>query len=142
MHVRSLERFPFDSVLLPYSFVALQDPAYRADVDELLDVCARQRVAVQTIKSVARRRWPDGYDGRRFSWYEPLDDDGAVARAVRWVLADPRVFLNTSSDARLLPAILTAAASGEPAPSDDEMRADVSAHGVEPLFDGSDLERI
>jgi aryl-alcohol dehydrogenase-like predicted oxidoreductase len=142
MHVRSLERFPFDSVLLPYSFVALQDPAYRADVDELLDVCARQRVAVQTIKSVARRRWPDGYDGRRFSWYQPLDDDGAVARAVRWVLADPRVFLNTSSDARLLPAILTAAASGEPAPSDDEMRADVSAHGVEPLFDGSDLERI
>jgi aryl-alcohol dehydrogenase-like predicted oxidoreductase len=142
MHVRSLERFPFDSVLLPYSFVALQDPAYRADVDELLEVCARQRVAVQTIKSVARRRWPDGYDGRRFSWYQPLDDDRAVARAVRWVLADPRVFLDTSSDARLLPAILTAAASGEPAPSDDEMRADVSAHGVEPLFDGSGLERI
>jgi aryl-alcohol dehydrogenase-like predicted oxidoreductase len=142
MHVRSLGRFPFDSVLLPYSFVALQDPAYRADVDELLEVCARQRVAVQTIKSVARRRWPDGYDGRRFSWYQPLDDDRAVARAVRWVLADPRVFLDTSSDARLLPAILAAAASGEPPPSDDEMRADVSAHGVEPLFDGSGLERI
>jgi hypothetical protein len=65
-----------------------------------------------------------------------------VARAVRWVLADPRVFLDTSSDARLLPAILAAAASGEPPPSDDEMRADVSAHGVEPLFDGSGLERI
>jgi len=142
MHVRSLDRFRFDSVLLPYSFVALQDPAYRADVDELLEVCARQRVAVQTIKSVARRRWPDGYDGRRFSWYQPLDDDGAVARAVRWVLADPRVFLNTSSDARLLPAILAAAGSGAPPPSDDEMRADVSTHGVEPLFDGSDLERI
>jgi aryl-alcohol dehydrogenase-like predicted oxidoreductase len=142
MHRRSLERFPFDSVLLPYSFVALQDPAYRSDVDELLDVCAQQRVAVQTIKSVARRRWPDGYDGRRFSWYEPLADEGAVSRAVRWVLANPQVFLNTSSDARLLPAILEAAAGQAGAPSDDEMRADVTAQGVEPLFDGSDLERI
>jgi aryl-alcohol dehydrogenase-like predicted oxidoreductase len=142
MHLRSLERFPFDSVLVPYSFVAMQDPAYRADVDELLDVCAQQRVAVQTIKSVARRRWPDGYDGRRFSWYEPLADDDALSRAVRWVLANPQVFLNTSSDARLLPAILEAAAGGAGAPSDDEMQDDVAAHGVEPLFDGSDLERI
>ena len=112
-------------------------------MSRLLDVCAQQRVAVQTIKSVARRRWPDGYDGRRFSWYEPLaDDGGAVSRAVRWVLANPQVFLNTSSDARLLPAILEAAAGGAGAPTDDDMRADVAAHGVEPLFDGSDLERI
>jgi aryl-alcohol dehydrogenase-like predicted oxidoreductase len=142
MHLRSLERFPFDSVLLPYSFVALQDPAYRADVERLLTVCADRRVAVQTIKSVARRRWPDGDGGRRFSWYEPLADEGAVARAVRWVLANPQVFLNTSSDARLLPAILGAATDAAGAPSDDEMRADISAHGVEPLFDGAELERI
>ena len=40
MHLRSLERFPFDSVLLPYSFVGLQDPGYRADVEALLAVCA------------------------------------------------------------------------------------------------------
>jgi aryl-alcohol dehydrogenase-like predicted oxidoreductase len=142
MHLRSLERFPFDSVLLPYSFVALQDPAYRADVERLLTVCADRRVAVQTIKSVARRRWPDGDGGRRFSWYEPLADEGAVARAVRWVLANPQVFLNTSSDARLLPAILGVASDAAGAPSDDEMRADISAHGVEPLFDGAELERI
>jgi aryl-alcohol dehydrogenase-like predicted oxidoreductase len=142
MHLRSLERFPFDSVLLPYSYVAMQDPAYRAEVEQLLAVCAGQRVAVQTIKSVARRRWPDGYGGRRFSWYEPLADDGAVARAVRWVLANPQVFLNTSSDARLLPATLGAAADAAGAPSDDEMRADIAAHGVEPLFDGTELERI
>ena len=42
MHLRSLERFDFDSVLLPYSYVALQDDAYRADVEELLAVCAER----------------------------------------------------------------------------------------------------
>lgn len=138
-HLRSLERFPFDSVLLPYSFVALQDPAYRADVEELLAVCAERGVAVQTIKSVARRRWPAGHEGPRFSWYEPLPaaEGGALARAVRWVLADPQVFLNTSSDARLLPAILDAAEAAAGRPGDEEMRADVAAHDMRTLFDGS-----
>ena len=72
MHLRSLERFPFDAVLLPFSFAGLQDPAYRADVEALLAVCAERQVAVQTIKAVARRRWPADHEGPRYSWYEPL----------------------------------------------------------------------
>jgi aryl-alcohol dehydrogenase-like predicted oxidoreductase len=142
MHLRSLERHPFASVLLPFSYVALQDPAYRADVDALLEVCAERQVAVQTIKAVARRRWPADHDGPRYSWYEPLDDGDAIARAVRWVLGHDELFLNTSSDARLLPAILDAASSPGSPPSDAEMQADLDAHGIQPLFDGGALERI
>ncbi|MGV3758157.1 MAG: aldo/keto reductase [Actinomycetota bacterium] len=142
MHLRSLERYPFASVLLPFSYVALQDPGYRADVEALLDVCAAREVAVQTIKSVARRRWPADHQGPRYSWYEPLQDPAAVSRAVRWVLGHEQVFLNTSSDARLLPVILEAAAAGGPPPPDAELQADLRAHGVEALFDGAALERI
>jgi aryl-alcohol dehydrogenase-like predicted oxidoreductase len=142
MHLRSLERFPFDSVLLPFSFVGLQDAAYRADVDALLEVCAAREVAVQTIKGIARRRWPEGYEGRRFSWYQPLEDDDAIGRAVRWVLSHDQVFLNTTSDARMLPAVLAAASTDGPVPTDDELLADVAAEAMEPLFDGAELERI
>ena len=142
MHLRSLERFPFDAVLLPYSFVGLQDPGYRADVEALLAVCEAQQVAVQTIKAVARRRWPADHEGARYSWYEPLRDDAAIGRAVGWVLGHPQLFLNTSSDATLLETILQAAASGGPRPSDDELRRDVEALAVQPLFDGRELERI
>lgn len=142
MHLRSLERFPFASVLLPFSFVGLQDAAYRADVDELLARCAADQVAVQTIKAIARRRWPDGYEGQRFSWYEPVTQPEAVARAVRWVLSHDQLFLNTSSDGRLLAAALAAAADPVPAPTDAELQADVDALGVAPLFDGDLLERI
>jgi aryl-alcohol dehydrogenase-like predicted oxidoreductase len=142
MHLRSLERHPFASVLLPFSYVALQDPAYRADVDALLEVCAERQVAVQTIKAVARRRWPEDHDGPRYSWYEPLTDGDAIARSVRWVLGHDGLFLNTSSDARLLPAILDAASSPGSPPSDAEMQADLDAQGIEPLFDGEALERI
>lgn len=144
MHLRSLERFDFASVLLPFSYVMLQDEAYRADVETLLEVCATRQVAVQTIKAIGRRRWPEGHEGRRFSWYQPITDPAAIDRAVRWVLGHEGLFLNTSSDATLLEVALDAAgrAADQPAPTDAELQADVEALDVRPLFDGAALERI
>jgi aryl-alcohol dehydrogenase-like predicted oxidoreductase len=141
MHVRSLERFDFDSVLLPYNFALLQNLGYRADMERLLEVCSGRRIAVQTIKSLARRRWSDT-GGSRFSWYEPVTDGPALDRAVRWVLAHPNLFLNSSSDARLLRPTLEAAQASAPSPTDAEMKADAATLGIEPLFDGDRLERI
>ena len=141
MHLRSLERFDFSSVLLPYNYAMMSDDRYRADLEALLRVCEQRGVAVQTIKSVARRRWPEGV-GPQFSWYEPLADGDALTRAVRYVLGRPGLFLNSSSDARLLRPTLEAAAVDGPAPTDEEMAADVERHEIQPLFDGSALERI
>jgi hypothetical protein len=90
-------------------------------------------VAVQTIKAVARRRWQDDA-APRFSWYEPLRDADAIRRAVHHVLAQPGLFLNTTSDATVLPAILAAAAQPVVAPTDPELRADAERHAMEPLF--------
>jgi aryl-alcohol dehydrogenase-like predicted oxidoreductase len=143
MHLRSLERFDFDSVLFPYNFALLKNPAYRADVEALLARCAERRVAVQTIKSMARRRWEDSGAEPHRSWYEPIDDGDPVGRAMRFVLANDQLFLNTSSDTRLLRTTLAFAERGlGPAPSEDEMEADVLAMGVRPIFDGETLERI
>jgi aryl-alcohol dehydrogenase-like predicted oxidoreductase len=141
MHLRSLDRFDFDSVLFPVNYVLLQNDAYRADVESLVSVCRERNVAVQTIKSVARRRWPDGDTGPRHSWYQPLRDRDAIARAVRYVLANDDFFLNSSSDADLLRPILESAGGG-PAPTDDELAADASEWDIRPLFEGTELERI
>jgi len=142
MHLRSLERFPFASVLFPYNFLMMENPAYRHDVEALLDRCQADGVAAQTIKSIARGRWAADADAPKFSWYDPLTDPAAITRSVQWVLADERVFLNSSSDARLLEAILAASAGELDRPSDDTMQADVEAEGMTPLFDGNELERI
>jgi aryl-alcohol dehydrogenase-like predicted oxidoreductase len=141
MHLRSLERFDFDSVLLPYNFPLCRSDAYRADVETLLDLCEERRVAVQTIKSVARRRWTDDTQPH-FSWYEPLTDTSAIERAVRYVLGRRQLFLNTSSDARLLRTTLQAAGGTGPVPADAEMQADAASYDMNALFDGGDLERI
>ena len=142
MHRRSLERFDFDSVLFPYNFLMLQNSAYRADVEALLATCAERQVAVQTIKAVARRRWPSDTTEPKYSWYEPLPGGDAINRAVDYVLGRAPLFLNSSSNARLLPAVLAAAANHGRVPSDDAMEADVVVHGMAPLFDGAALERI
>jgi aryl-alcohol dehydrogenase-like predicted oxidoreductase len=133
MHRRSLERFPFDSVLLPYNFTMLGIPQYAADVEALLALCESRGVAVQTIKAVARRRW-EGEAQPRFSWYEPLRDADAIHRAVRFVLSRPGLFLNSSSDATLLRGILRAASTPGVAPTAEELQADTRHFAMQPLF--------
>jgi aryl-alcohol dehydrogenase-like predicted oxidoreductase len=141
MHLRALERYDFASVLFPFNFVLLEQPDYRRDVEALLEVCDERGVAVQTIKSIAKGRW-DSLEQARFSWYEPLTDPDAIGRAVRFVLSNPQLFLNTTSDARLLPSVVAAATGDLTRPTDEEMRSDVARQGIEPLFDGAVLERI
>ncbi len=140
-HIASLDSFPFDAVLVPLSYTMMQLEAYAADFERLADLCRERGVALQTIKSVARRRWVDAPD-RRFSWYEPLRDTAAIERAMRFVLSRPAAFLNTTSDATLLPAILDSAerifadAAGDlpVAPEDAAMAEDVRRHEMRALF--------
>jgi len=142
MHLRSLERFDFDSVLLPYNYLVMQDDGYRTSFEELIARCAERQVAVQTIKSVARRRWPDDSTDLRFAWYQPLPAGDALDRAIAFVLGRTQLFLNTSSDATLLPPTIEAAARDQFVPADAAMAADVATHDMRPLFDGDTLERI
>ncbi len=139
-HLQSLERFDFDSVLLPYNYTMMAQPEYAADFERLVETCAERGVAVQTIKAVARRRWQA--EGRHFSWYEPFRDPGQIARAVHWVLGRDGFFLNTTSDATLLPAIFEAAArEGEP-PTAEEVARDVDELAMEPLFVRDVIEEV
>ncbi len=121
-HRESLERHPFDSVLLPYNFPMMSHPEYARDFEALLELCGERGVAVQTIKSVARRRWKEQPE-KRFSWYEPLRDEASVRAAVHYVLQRPGIFLNTSSDTTLLPIVLDAAGDSVVPRSDADMVA-------------------
>jgi aryl-alcohol dehydrogenase-like predicted oxidoreductase len=133
MHLRSLERFDFDSVLLPYSYVMMQNPQYAADFEALMQVCQERNVAVQTIKSLVRRPWGDR-ERARATWYEPLEDQAAIDRAVHWVLGNPKVFLNTVGDIHVLPRVLDAASRFDTRPIEEEMQEEVGRMDMAPLF--------
>jgi aryl-alcohol dehydrogenase-like predicted oxidoreductase len=142
MQLASIERFDFDSVLLPYNFSLLQLADYRRDVEQLLAACEAGNVAVQTIKSIARRRWSDPSAESGRSWYEPIRERDALQRGVRYVLGRPDLFVNSSSDYELLADVLDAAEATGSTPDDETMAADQAGLDIQPLFDGSELERI
>jgi aryl-alcohol dehydrogenase-like predicted oxidoreductase len=132
-HRRSLERFDFDSVLLPYNVVTMRLPYYAENFEALVKTCAERNVAVQTIKSIALRPWL-GRQRARATWYEPLESQADIDLAVWWVLGRPGVFLNTVGDVDLLPLVLDAAERFEKRPSDADVAAMLERSKTQPLF--------
>ena len=133
MHKRSLERFDFDSVLLPYNLPMMQNPDYAAGFEALAQLCQERNVALQTIKSIARGPWGEK-DRSRNTWYEPLEEQADIDRAVHWVLSRPDVYLNTAGDIHLLPRVLDAASRFESNLADEAMAEVIAAQEMTPLF--------
>ena len=133
MHQRSLAHFDFDSVLLPLNFALAQNPEYAAQFAALLGLCGERKIAVQTIKSLARGPKEDEHQPWH-TWYAPLTEPSAIEQAVHWVLGEPRVFLNTPGDLTLLPRVLEAAERFTAQPSEPTMRAHAQLNRVSPLF--------
>lgn len=132
-HLETLERCSLDSVLAPCNYLLMQNQEYADAFGRLLDYCRINGLAVQTIKSTARRKYPAG-QWSHATWYQPLSDTEAITKAVTWVLGIPDVFLVTTGDLRVLPHILSAAAEYDEPPSDDAMRDLVHKQEMEPLF--------
>lgn len=135
-HRRSLERYDFDSVLLPYNFLTMQSPYYAENFNALLATCQQRNAAVQTIKSIAYRPWW-GRPHTHGTWYQPLDNQQDIDLAVHRVLKQPGIFLNTVGDTHLLPMVLDAASRFQPGvtePSDAQMQELVNRLGMMPLF--------
>ncbi len=132
-HRRSLDRFDFDAVLLPYNFVTMQNAYYTEQFNALLATCQQRDIAVQTIKSIAYRPWM-GREHTHSVWYEPLTEQQDIDLAVHWALSRPGIFLNTVGDLTLLPKVLDAASRFQSGPTDQEMQVLTERMGFVPLF--------
>ena len=134
MHTKSLREYDFDSVLVPYNYLMMTNATYAEDFGRLRLLCEEKSVAIQTIKSVAARRWQKGDDAKRFSWYKPISCPEAIKRAVDFVMRESDLFLNSSSDAGLLKVTVDAAGSPIECLDRELFEADIQEHGMEPLF--------
>lgn len=132
-HRRSLDRFDFDSVLLPYNFITMQNAYYRDNFDALLETCWERNIAVQTIKSIAHRPWME-QEHTRSTWYQPFQEPDDIDRAVWWAMGRRGVFLDSVGDVNLLPLVLDAANRFHQAPEESEMQAMLLQSHAEPLF--------
>ena len=133
MHKRSVKRFDFDSILLPYNYLMHLNERYRNEFDEVVRICQQSNTAVQTIKSIARGPWGITPQNRN-TWYQPLEEQADIDRAVHWVLGRPNIFLNTVGDVKLLPKVLDAASRFQKRPTDQEMDQLVQRNKMSSLF--------
>jgi aryl-alcohol dehydrogenase-like predicted oxidoreductase len=132
-HLRSLERFDFDSVLLPYSYITMQNSYYADAFERLAAVCQERNVAMLTIKSIARSPWW-GRERTRTTWYEPFSEQDDIDKAVHWVLARPGIHFAAVGDLSLLPKVLDAASRFTAKPDDDAMREQQTRLEMRPIF--------
>jgi len=141
MHLRSVARFDFDSVLLPYNYVLSMNAQYLADFEALEANCKANGRAIQTIKSITAAPWgADETGSKKFAatWYRPLVDQADIDKAVSFVLSRPGIYLNSVGDIHQLPKVLSAAArycAGEiPTPLQADMHALVVEKEMSNLF--------
>jgi aryl-alcohol dehydrogenase-like predicted oxidoreductase len=114
-HLEALRRHPFATVLTPLNAALWRDETFRDAFTALTDEVRRQDAGLMTIKTVARRNWPDVGRGEELgdqpytTWYEPHVDAQRIRAAVSWVLAHTEVTgLATAGDVRLLRHIVAA----------------------------------
>jgi len=108
MHMQSLERFEFDSVLLGYNYLP--------------------------IKSVAGRPWEGKKRNYNTYFYEPLVAQEAIDKAVHWALGRENIFVITAGDMKILPKVLDAAERFEKRPKDSEMEILVEQYKMKHIF--------
>ena len=133
MHRLALERFDFDSVLLPFNYVMAQNEQYYREFLSLTEICQSRNVAMQIIKSILHSPWGE-HEANRATWYRPLEEQADIDRAVHWILGHAGLFLNSVGDVNLLPKVLDAADRFTAPPTDDEMKTQMDKLGMQPLF--------
>lgn len=134
MHLQSLERFDFDSVMLPYNYCQMQIPSFAADFVKLIGVCDERNIAVQTFQAITWR--PIGKQPRKYNmyFYEPLESEDAIEKSVHWAMGLQNSFVITAGDMKFVSKMLDAAEKFGQQPSNEEMNTLVKEYGIQQVF--------
>ena len=133
---RAIERFDFDSVLLPVNLASMTHPTPENDFRPILKEAAQRDMSVVAIKAIAKSRWKPGKK-RYTTWYEPIDTEAQLLQAVSFTLSQkPVATYSLPCDTRLWPPVLKAALKFRKLNQNDQKKAIEHARdeGFKPLF--------
>lgn len=108
-HLEALRRFPFDTVLTPFSYRLFKDAEFRRNFEALVEEIRAQDAGLMLIKYMARNQWPVEETPKFTTWYEPLEEQNAIDASVAFALARKEATgICTAGDVRLLSKIVDA----------------------------------
>ena len=135
VHLEALRRFPFDTVLTPYSYRLTRHPQFLSDFEALVEEIRAQDVGLMVIKAVARNLWKAGEDRRFATWYEPLDEPSTIDAAMAFALRRQEVTgVCTAGDVRLVPMQIDAEERVASIPIDEAAATLERVPDLEPPF--------
>ena len=139
---RAIERFDFDSVLLPVCLASMTHPTPENDFRPVLKEADQRDMSVVAIKAVAKSRWKPGRK-KYTTWYDPIDVRGEVQQAVSYTLSQkPVATYSLPCDTRLWPLVLKAALKYRKLGQIEQKKAIEHARdaGFKPLFPNRNRE--
>lgn len=135
VHIEALNRFNFDTVLAPINIASMVSPDPVNDFRPLLDLAQEKNVGVIAIKAIAKSRWTREKDYQ--TWYEPLDTQEDIDRAVWFTLSQEGVTTySIAGDYKLWSKVLDAADRFKPLDQkeQEEIINYAKAEDFQPLF--------
>jgi len=133
IHKKSLARFDFDSILMPWNYQLAQNQEYAANFQAVVKIARAKNTAVQIIKTAQRRLWGDNPHWST-TWYEPYKDQKSIDLAIHWALSNPGVFINSAGDVNVMTMVMDAASRYEKPPTDKQMQGLMRTQATEPLW--------
>ena len=130
---KSLARFDFDSILMPWNYQLAQNQEYAANFQAVVKTARTKNTAVQIIKT-AQRRLLGGNPHWSTTWYEPYKDQKSIYLAIHWALSNPGVFINSAGDVNVMAMVMDAASRYEKPPTDKQMQELMRTQAAEPLW--------
>jgi aryl-alcohol dehydrogenase-like predicted oxidoreductase len=131
--MKALERFDFDTVLLPVNYVLRAHPEPTNDYEPVLALAKQRNLGVIAMKAVAKGPWLN--DERPYNtWYQPFDTQREVDAALRFTLSQSVTTAASSSDTRIATMMLDAAERYTPMDENEQQKLLPQASTYTPLF--------
>jgi aryl-alcohol dehydrogenase-like predicted oxidoreductase len=133
--IKALEKFDFDTVLIPVNVGSMIAPAPENDFKPVLKIAQDRDIGIIAIKAIAKRRW--GKERKYQTWYEPLEEQEDIDAALWFTLSqDPVATYSMACDIRLWPKIISAGERFKKLSQDDQKAVvnHFKNKGILPLF--------
>jgi aryl-alcohol dehydrogenase-like predicted oxidoreductase len=140
LQLEALNRFDFDTVMLPFNFILYHDSQYRVNFEKLMERVRERDVAALAIKTIAQSNWEkeyqvlDRYERPYSTWYKPFEEVEEIAVALSFALSMGFSTVISASDVKLFNLTLEAVDKVRIL-NQDEIHAMLSKAEKFPLFE-------
>jgi aryl-alcohol dehydrogenase-like predicted oxidoreductase len=130
----AMDRYPFDSILLPVNFACQLKGNFG---NQVIEVAQQKKITCLALKTLARQKWPENDPLRQQHtkcWYQPITDPQEALLALRYTLSQPVAAILPPGDESLFWSTLELAMKFQPITPQQLQQLHTLAQSLNPVF--------